>query len=285
MARIRSIKPEFWHKYDLATAVSRDARLLYIALWNQADEHGRLHGDPRWIKGHCFPYDDDLNLAAIDRLLGELASAEKVVRYWVKGAPYLFLPNLGEHQRLEAEKVASKLPAPDEADRPTPDPAPSGRAVDQSDPRADSSAPGADSSGKSVASLCGMEHVAGSMGTSAPAEDGERKKPRPVDAVWDAVVEVCNIDPASMTASARGPCNRAVKELKEVGAEPEEIRRRAGHYHQRYPGVALTPMALSKHWGQLHGPPDRAPDRRSNPNPYVEAALAGNANVFALEAG
>ena len=38
MARIRSIKPEFWDDRKLAKRASRDARLLYIALWNLADE-------------------------------------------------------------------------------------------------------------------------------------------------------------------------------------------------------------------------------------------------------
>jgi hypothetical protein len=50
VARIRSIKPEYWADQDLAEQVSRDARLLYIGLWNLADEHGRLRGDPRYIK-------------------------------------------------------------------------------------------------------------------------------------------------------------------------------------------------------------------------------------------
>jgi hypothetical protein len=199
MARIRSVKPEFWSDYDLAQ-LSRDARLLYIALWNQADEHSRLHGDPRWVKGHCFPYDDDLNLAAISRLLDELERDGKLTRYVVKGAPYIFLANLDEHQRLEPEKVASKLPAPSEADPAMPDPDPSQRGADSSERRAeksarqganprktppsalppariDKSAPRADSSEKIVASLGCMEHGAWSMehgdaGDSAPAARG-----------------------------------------------------------------------------------------------------------------
>jgi hypothetical protein len=115
VARIRSIKPEFWSDRSMAR-VSRDARLLYIALWNQADEHGRLHGDARWIKGHCLPYEDDLDLADIDRLLDELAQAGKVQRYITGEDPYVFLPNLSKHQRLEAGKVPSRLPEPPEPD-------------------------------------------------------------------------------------------------------------------------------------------------------------------------
>jgi hypothetical protein len=115
MARIRSVKPELWSDQELATLLSRDARLLYIALWNQADEHSRCHGDPRWVKGHCFPYDDDLDAAAVDGLLTELAVAGKVVRYVARSVPYLFLPNLDKHQRLDT-KVESKLPSPEDSE-------------------------------------------------------------------------------------------------------------------------------------------------------------------------
>ncbi len=57
MARIRSVKPEFWLDRRLARGVSRDARLLYIGLWNLSDEHGRVRGDARYLKGQLFAYD------------------------------------------------------------------------------------------------------------------------------------------------------------------------------------------------------------------------------------
>lgn len=139
MPRIRSVKPEFWTDEELAD-LRRDARLLYIGLWNFADEHGRLRGDPRYIKGQIFPYDDDLTPDAIDALLDELGAAGKVVRYRVAGRSYLYLPRLADHQRLEAEKVPSRLPGPEAAE---PDPAPeSARGADESARRADSSEPG-----------------------------------------------------------------------------------------------------------------------------------------------
>lgn len=111
MARIRSIKPEFWNDRKLAR-LSRDARLLYVALWNYSDEHGRLHGDSRYVKGHCLPYDDDLSLSDVDGLLSELEQAGRVQRYEHDGDPYLFLPTLSKHQRLESAKQPSRLPKP-----------------------------------------------------------------------------------------------------------------------------------------------------------------------------
>lgn len=152
MARIRSVKPEFWDDRKLAKRASRDARLLYIALWNLADEWGRLNGDPQWIKGQVFPYDDDLDAGSIAKLLDELESPAlgAVIAYEVDGDPYLLLPKLAKHQRLEPEKVPSRLPDPPrpafEPDDPEPPPAVPASQSDQSESRADSSERGADES-------------------------------------------------------------------------------------------------------------------------------------------
>lgn len=112
MARIRSVKPEFWADRKLAKRVSRDGRLLYIGLWNLADEHARLNGDPLWIKGQVFPYDDDIGVKEVVVLLEQLEGLERILRYEVGDDPYIYLPKLGFHQRLQPWKVDSRIPAP-----------------------------------------------------------------------------------------------------------------------------------------------------------------------------
>ena len=152
--RIRSTKPEFWSDEELATAVPRDGRLLYMGLWNLADEHGRLRGNPQFVKGQLFVYDDDMTPATIDRLLDVLAAVGKVVRYRVNGASFLYLPNLAKHQRLESGKVPSRLPDPaladvDESAPPEPPhPNKSARNSNQSAPRVHESARGAEKSAR-----------------------------------------------------------------------------------------------------------------------------------------
>lgn len=118
MARIRSVKPEFWSDQKLATR-SRDARLLYISLWNFADEQARMVGDPRQVKGLCLPMDDDLGPKEIDVLLDELADIGRVVRYTVDGEHFLFLPHLAKHQRLDAQQE-SRYPEPPDDPASTP---------------------------------------------------------------------------------------------------------------------------------------------------------------------
>jgi DNA-binding transcriptional ArsR family regulator len=80
------------------------------------------------------------------------------------------------------------------------------------------------------------------------------------DAVWDALVEAIGGSPE--TASARGAWNRAASELREIGATPEEIRRRVRRYRETWPKVSLTPNALAKHWSSLDGSGDADLDRR-----------------------
>lgn len=140
-----------------------------------ADEHARLNGDPRWVRGQAFPYEDDLDDAIVAGMLGELADAGVVVAYEADGDPYLFLPKLARHQRLEPGKVASKIPAPPEQqEQPH---------ANESAPRADSSEPDAGPS----ALLYGagsMEHVAGSRGAARRPDraEPEPRQPRPPDA-------------------------------------------------------------------------------------------------------
>jgi hypothetical protein len=173
VARIRSVKPEFWADEELAMQVSRDGRLLYIGLWNLADEHGRLRGDPRYLKGQLFAYDDDLMPADLDRLVEELVVAGKAVRYRSGPSAYLFLPNLAKHQRLEAAKVESRLPAPSDPSESAP--VATVRA-DESARDPDVSARGADQPSL-LYGAGSMEPVAGSMGAPpAPLRAGAASK-------------------------------------------------------------------------------------------------------------
>ena len=66
MARIRTVKPETFSSYSLAQ-VSIEARYLFIGLWTEADDEGRLIDSPKRIAGDLFPHDegiDEVNVTA-----------------------------------------------------------------------------------------------------------------------------------------------------------------------------------------------------------------------------
>lgn len=222
MARIRSLKPEFWSDEELAADLSRDARLLYAGLWNLSDEHGRLRGDPRYVKGQLFPYDDDLSPAAVDGLLGELASARKVMRYRVHGRSYLFLPNLAKHQRLEAEKVPSRLPSPDEAE---PDPDGSARGTDESAWRTDEPAPNHGSDGENTAS------PAATVRTDKSARGTDESALLYVAGVMD-----------------QGSCITSAKPPRDESSGREDVERICVHLADRIEGNGSKRPTITKRW-------------------------------------
>lgn len=206
MARIRSIKPEFWHDRKLARSCSRDARMLYVGLWNHADEHGRANGDPAVIKGQVFPYDDVDTTA----LLAELVAARRVFPYEVDGDPFLFLPKLATHQRLDTAKVASKLPAPPENVIEAPSPQVTAF-PDESGKIAAEFAPGDDSS--ALLYVAGsMEHVAGSReGASRPATNAGQTDTQRSKALVD---EYAKAEPMCKWPAVNGVVLKAIRSKK-----------------------------------------------------------------------
>lgn len=72
-----------------------------------------------------------------------------------------------------------------------------------------------------------------------------------VDEVWEGLIEAMGWDRNEITAPMRGVLNRAVRDLKEVGATRAEILRRASVYADRFSGASLTPTALVKWWAEM----------------------------------
>ena len=73
MARIRSVKPEFWSSESI-TCLPRDTRLAYIGLWCVADDEGRFRAQIGVLAGQLFPEDDD-GREVVERALAELSGA------------------------------------------------------------------------------------------------------------------------------------------------------------------------------------------------------------------
>jgi hypothetical protein len=85
------------------------------------------------------------------------------------------------------------------------------------------------------------------------------------DVVWDALMAVTGV--TAVTSSARGAYNRATKDLRDVGAEPDEIARRGLVFRERWPDASLTPTALARRWGECD------PDRQHAPVDPTQAML------------
>lgn len=79
------------------------------------------------------------------------------------------------------------------------------------------------------------------------------KKPTKRNILLDALVEACGGDPMRTTNMAFRTAATALADIKSVEQDlaPEEIFRRARRYKNKFPGIALTPTALCKFWGEL----------------------------------
>jgi hypothetical protein len=104
LARIRTIKPEFFTSEDIVS-LSPMARLLYVATWCEADKEGRLIWKPRTFKLRYFPGDE----CDIEAMAAEITKAGLVVIY---GDELAYIPAFGKHQHINPRESASILPAP-----------------------------------------------------------------------------------------------------------------------------------------------------------------------------
>ncbi|SDT97903.1 DnaT-like ssDNA-binding domain-containing protein [Pseudomonas yamanorum] len=106
MARIRTVKPEFWSSEQVMSCTPL-ARLLFIGIWNFCDDGGNHPLSPRTIKALVFP-GDDITVESIDGLLGELKSSNLIALYSVEGKTYLHVQGWS-HQKID--KRTFKYPA------------------------------------------------------------------------------------------------------------------------------------------------------------------------------
>jgi hypothetical protein len=117
VARIRTIKPDFFRSDDVAQLTYR-ARLTWVGLWTYVDDEGRGKDNARIIKGDLWPLEDDVTHIEVEQDLAELAKAGRIRRYEVGGEKYLLILKWTDHQRI-AKPTASKLPPPDDSDTTT----------------------------------------------------------------------------------------------------------------------------------------------------------------------
>src|SRR3546814_14876688 len=77
MARIRTIKPEFWTSETIAALPIR-TRLTFIGLWTYVDDNGVGFGNETLIVAELFPLEDDPpdTLAHVSREIGRAPCRE-----------------------------------------------------------------------------------------------------------------------------------------------------------------------------------------------------------------
>ena len=98
MARIRTIKPEFWTD-ETIVRLPFQARLLFIGMWNFADDAGALEYSPDRIGLQVLPAEHDCDISGLIDLL----VAAGLVDYWVdeNGTQAITITNWNKHQKID----------------------------------------------------------------------------------------------------------------------------------------------------------------------------------------
>ena len=106
MARIRTIKPEFFTSSDIVSLTPL-ARLFYVSLWCEADREGRLGWNVKTFKMRYLPADD----CDIQSLSNELIEANLIFLYEVDGKEYAEIPSFKNHQVINNRESESVIPS------------------------------------------------------------------------------------------------------------------------------------------------------------------------------
>lgn len=111
MARIRTIKPEFYRHHELYLAEEEyglPLRVAFSGLWTCADKEGRFKWKPIQLKLDVLPFDkldfSDVLIALFERGFIEY--------YEVDGKGYGFIPSFKDHQRITGSEATSESKIP-----------------------------------------------------------------------------------------------------------------------------------------------------------------------------
>ena len=100
MARIRTIKPEFWEDEKIGK-LPIPCSLFFIGCWNFADDFGVIKGNAALLKSQIFPYDENLRVSEIKKWIDALVDARMLVPIIHAEESYYFIRTFRSHQVLD----------------------------------------------------------------------------------------------------------------------------------------------------------------------------------------
>ena len=111
MPRKRMIHPDLWADEEVGR-LSRDARLLWIAMFSLADDEGRGSASIPYLRRAVFGFDDDVTQEMVARWCGEIASIMRSIQFYqVDGRELYALLNWDRFQRVD-HPIPSVIPSP-----------------------------------------------------------------------------------------------------------------------------------------------------------------------------
>jgi len=126
MPRRRMIDPQIWRNEKIGSLPDA-GRLLFIGIFSQSDDDGRLKASPRYLMATIFPYDKDKTAEDVKHLRDQCAELGLIRLYTNSKEEYLDIPGWLEHQQIRKDRYTpSGLPSFEESANPTTTVKPSG---------------------------------------------------------------------------------------------------------------------------------------------------------------
>lgn len=198
MARIRTIKPDFWTNPKVVS-VPPVTRLMFIGMWNYADDYGRLAYEPLSLKLKLFPNDPGISQADVRDMINDLCANDLIIIYSSNDKEYIEITGW-DHQKID-KRQASKLPAPFDSDsdirRLPPTPADLPRTLPTPDPVREGKGKEGKVEEKNLSDACAS-------------------KPDPFDEFW-------KLYPRRDGANPKEPARRQFVMAVKAGAHPQDI--------------------------------------------------------------
>lgn len=108
MARIRTVKPEFWTSEQVAEC-SPNARLLFIGMWNFCDDAGVHPASVRRLKMQIYP-GDSFGSEEIADMVEELKVNQLIHEYEVGNEVFWLISGFRKHQKIDKPTYRFPLP-------------------------------------------------------------------------------------------------------------------------------------------------------------------------------
>jgi hypothetical protein len=115
MARIRTIKPDFFRHLELYEAeveTGLPLRVAYSGLWTVCDREGRFKWQPLILKLDVLPFDE----VDFSRVLDALMTRGFIEKYTDGTRDFGFIPSWHDHQIINNRESLSNLPDPIECE-------------------------------------------------------------------------------------------------------------------------------------------------------------------------
>lgn len=98
MARIRAIKPGFFHNEVLAE-LDAYTRLFWIGMWPISDRNGVIEYRPKRLKAMVFPYNDEITTQKVINMVADLDDSGFVTIFDARESQWLHHITWADHQK------------------------------------------------------------------------------------------------------------------------------------------------------------------------------------------